>query len=129
MKDFPKLSVYYHPVGGLRSKISDIAIRSTSLPYDVIILIETWLNEDFYNAEIFDNNFYNVFRKDRCKEITGMKRGGGVLIATKANFSVNQCILKVNSSAIDIDQVIVKLTLNNKIAKLFVIASYIPPMF
>ena len=91
-KDFRKLSVYYHNVGGLRSKISDIAIKSTSLPYDVIILIETWLNEDFYNAEIFDNNFYNVFRKDRCKEITGMKRGGGVLIATKANFSVNQCI-------------------------------------
>ena len=58
-----------------------------------------------------------------------MKRDGGVLIATKANFYVNHCILRVKSSAIDIYQVIVKLTLNNKIAKLFVIASYIPPMF
>ena len=53
-----------------------------------------------------------------------MKRGGSILIATKANFSVNQYILKVNSSAIDIGQVIVKLTLNNK-TKLFIIASYI----
>ena len=55
-----------------------------------------------------------------------MKRDGGVLIATKANFYVNHCILRVKSSAIDIYQVIVKLTLNNK-TELFVIASYIPP--
>ena len=54
-----------------------------------------------------------------------MKRGGGVLIATKANFSVNQCILRVNSSTIDINQVIVKLSFNNK-TELFVIVSYIP---
>ena len=94
------------------------------MPYDVIVLTETWLNEDFLTSEIFDCNFYNVFRKDRCTKTTGLKRGGGVLIAIRSNISVNSYALTVNT-AIDSDQVIVKLKLHN--SELFVIASYIPP--
>ena len=90
------MSVFYHNVGGLRSKISDFALKLVSMPYDVIVLAETWLNEDFLTSEIFDCNFYNVFRKDRCTKTTGLKRGGGVLIAIRSNISVNSYALTVN---------------------------------
>ena len=67
------------------------ALKIVSMHYDVIILTETWLNEDFLTPTIFDCNMYNVFRKDRCTKTTRLKRGGGVLIAIRSNISVN-CI-------------------------------------
>ena len=53
-----------------------------------------------------------------------MKRGGGVLIAIRSNLYVNSYVLTVNS-AMDTDQVIVKLKLHK--SELFIIASYSPP--
>ena len=63
------------------------------MPYDVIVLTETWLKEDLLTSQIFDSNLYNVFRKDRCTKTTGLKRGGGVLIAIRSNISVNSYAL------------------------------------
>lgn len=54
--------------------------------YDIVLLCETWLNEDFYDSEFFDNR-YVVFRIDRKREGTGMSRGGGCLMAIKSELS------------------------------------------
>ena len=54
------------------------------MPYDVVILVEKWLNENLFTSEIFDIKSYNVFRKDRCSKTTGMRRGGAVIIATRS---------------------------------------------
>lgn len=43
------------------------------------MLSETWLTEDFKDAEICPNGF-EVFRCDRNHLITGKDRGGGALI-------------------------------------------------
>ena len=44
----PKLEIYYHNIGGLGTKIGDLALKFASMPYDVVILIETWLNDNIY---------------------------------------------------------------------------------
>ena len=108
------LSVFYHNVDCLRSKIYDFALKIVSMPYDVIILTATWLNEDFLIPVIFDCNMYNVCRKDRCTKTTGLKRGEGVLIVIRCNISVNSHALPVNSAMVT-DKVIVKLKLHKYI--------------
>ena len=55
-----------------------------------------------------------------------MRRGGGVIIPTRSKLSAKTYILSTNLSVIDIDQVIIKLTLSKRY-ELFIIASYIPP--
>ncbi|EEC05312.1 hypothetical protein IscW_ISCW003636, partial [Ixodes scapularis] len=42
----------------------------------VVVVTETWLNEQVTNDEVFPAG-YKIFRKDRCS------RGGGVAIAVK----------------------------------------------
>lgn len=56
-------------------------MRSTSAcNFEIIALTETWLNDNFFNSEIF-NSQYTVFRRDRNYNELGSQRGGGVLIA------------------------------------------------
>ena len=52
---------------------------------DVILMTETWLNDNFSNNEILPKG-YHVIRKDR----TANKRGGGVLIALRENIVFNR---------------------------------------
>lgn len=56
--------------------------------YGIIVLTETWLNDEIYNNELGLNNF-NVFRQDRDQIATGKSRGGGVLFAVKSNFKAS----------------------------------------
>ncbi|KAH8243543.1 hypothetical protein KR032_008423 [Drosophila birchii] len=67
----------------MRTKSEAVYLASSQLKYDVIILVETWLNIDFFDNEFFDPNLYQVFRKDRDAVRTQCSRGGGVLIAVK----------------------------------------------
>lgn len=49
--------------------------------FHVIVLTETWLNENVLDSEIFDCR-YQIFRRDRQSgTFSGGKEGGGVLIA------------------------------------------------
>lgn len=118
--------MYYQNVGGIRSKTNDIFVKSAGLVYDVIVFCETWLNDNFNSAELFNSNFYNVFRKDRCITKTGLNRGGGVLIATKKCFNVKTLDLKYQLLNSDIDQLILVIKFSNTF-ELYLFASYIPP--
>ena len=51
---------------------------------DIIIVTETWLNDNISNNEILSIG-YNIIRKDRSSG----KRGGGVLIALRNNIPYN----------------------------------------
>lgn len=79
------LRIYYQNCRGLRTKTSTFYINILSENYDLIMLTETWLTEDISDSEIFDPR-YVVFRKDRDIEVTGKKRGGGVLIAVQKKY-------------------------------------------
>lgn len=74
------LRIYYQNVRSLRSKADDILTATCEADHDVIVLTETWLNDQFHSAQFFGNH-YTVYRKDRCAVSTGKSRGGGVLIA------------------------------------------------
>lgn len=54
--------------------------------YDIVVVTETWLHDQIYNAEIFDN-YFAVYRLDRCPVSSGHNKGEGVLIAVNARVS------------------------------------------
>ncbi|XP_055915863.1 uncharacterized protein LOC129948821 [Eupeodes corollae] len=94
------------------------------------MLTETWLTSNQFTSELFDLSNYTVFRKDRCNLLTGMEKGGGILIAIRSSLSCKQVNLlsnnNISEAKIDIDQLIVALLFNNNI-EVFVMLSYIPP--
>lgn len=61
-----KLSIYYENASGIRTKTCRVSAVSTNAEYDVFVITETWLNENFFDEELFDINLFHIFRKDRC---------------------------------------------------------------
>lgn len=80
-----KLSIYYQNTQGLKSKVYHFKSNVLENDFDVIILCETWLTDDYWNYELFDNR-YTVFRRDRDRNATGKQDGGGCLIAVKSKY-------------------------------------------
>lgn len=124
------LTLYYQNVRGLCSKTAEILNMSSIVrQYDCIALSETWLNDNIYNAELFDPKIFTTFRCDRNFLSTQKKRGGGVLLALSNEFQAVQ--LDINyysdkfSELYSIDILVVKITL--KFHYLYVIVLYIPP--
>ncbi|XP_055589580.1 uncharacterized protein LOC129741815 [Uranotaenia lowii] len=74
------LRLYYQNVRGLRTKIEELFLAVSDSEYDVIVLTETWLNDEITSVQLFGHQ-YNVYRRDRDPVSTGLRRGGGVLVA------------------------------------------------
>lgn len=107
----------------MRTKSKKLLEFSTQCDYDVFVIIESWLNADFHDNEFFNPKLYKVYRKDRNAEKTGLKLGGGVLIAVKAELKSY-----VNSNLIIddlLDQLVVIIPATD--GMLCICASYIPP--
>lgn len=77
------LRCYYHNPGGLRTKISDLKRAVEVSVYDIIFLTETWFNDNFSENEVRFSNF-EIYRCDCNFDISGLTRGGGVLIAVSS---------------------------------------------
>lgn len=107
----------------MRTKLNAVYQASVHADFDVIVLVETWLNLDFADAEIFDAGIYIVFRKDRDYSRYNCVKGGGVLIAVNKKFISSICVLS-NADTL-IDQLCVSLDGRN--GNLLLIVSYIPP--
>lgn len=110
-------------MSGIRTKSDSIFMLSSQSTYDVIVIVETWLNSDFNDAEFFDTRMFNVFRKDRDGLKTGCTRGGGVLIAVKKSFK--SILMDLPNSDTLIDQLCIRL--EGLSGVLICIVSYIPP--
>lgn len=82
MTSFNLLNIYYQNVRGLRTKSESFLANVLLNNYDLIVLSESWLTEDFADAEYFYSN-YTVFRRDRGAGDGRGARGGGVLIAVR----------------------------------------------
>lgn len=78
------LDIYYQNVRGLKTKTNRFRSELISSSYDVIILCETWLREDVFTSELFDDR-YVVYRNDRDNAAINKSDGGGCLIAVKRN--------------------------------------------
>jgi hypothetical protein len=51
------LSIYFQNVNRARQKTNELYFSVCSSDFDIIILLETNFNDDFFNEELFDNRF------------------------------------------------------------------------
>lgn len=120
-RDASRLWVYYQNVRGLRTKIDDFYCNVLECNFDVIILIETGLNEAINSTQLFGSN-YNVYRCDRSHINSSKSRFGGVLIAVHHRFISSSVVA---TSGETIEQVCVSTRIGSK--RLLLCAIYVPP--
>lgn len=115
------LKIYFHNVSGISSQSQIISLLAALMlcPYDIIILVETWLSSSIKSSEIFDENLYTVFRCDRA-DIGDTRKGGGVLIAVKSNY-----VALLHTTNNILEQIWVQVKLGER--SLHIGATYIPP--
>lgn len=105
------LSVLYQNVRGLNTKITEFQQNVIiNKEYDVIVITETWLQDNVRNSELFTDD-YVVFRYNRNLNETAKKRAGGILVAVKNNLYVTE--VEVESCDINCEVMCVKVLLNN----------------
>ena len=78
--NFPK--VLFLNARSIRNKVSDLQALLLLDSFDVVVMVETWLDRNYQDFEL-NLEDYNIFRKDRCN-----RRGGGVLIAVRNHVSL-----------------------------------------
>ena len=86
-----KLNCYYYNATSIRGKLVEFNMHFDAYEYDLISVTETNLKDSVYDGEILTNRGYNLFRRDRTKEIVPDKEsGGGVLLAVKSTVSAKR---------------------------------------
>lgn len=81
-----KLVTYYQNVRGLRTKCLEFFNNILYNDYDLIIITETWLQDDILNYELCDSR-YEVLRCDRDLLKSNMSTGGGVMACIKREYN------------------------------------------
>lgn len=82
------MNILYTNAQSLPGKINELVAQSQILLPDIILIAETWLNDEISNATLAIPG-YNIeqdLRKDRCDTTNGI--GGGLLVYTKENTRV-----------------------------------------
>ena len=105
----------------MNTSIHDYLLACAYSLFEIIILIETWLDNRTCSKQIFETN-YEVFRCDRSALNSCKSTGGGVLIAVHRQFKAS--ILECDEWA-PIEQVWVKLKLSDR--SVYLCAVYLPP--
>lgn len=131
-----KLNTYYQNTRGLRGKIvKDFKNKFRLANYDCVAFTETWLNDDFFSSELFDDT-YNVYRADRTVENYNILRvnrpdlppdenivGGGSLIALRRDIPTMR--MHAWENEVPFDNVWLKLSTHGS-SKIFIHTIYIP---
>lgn len=107
----------------MRTKAHQVFAVSSQSDFDIIVLVETWLNSDFFDEEFFDTSTYHVYRKDRDYSKANCVKGGGVIIAVKRNLISSLCILPNTDSIMD--QLCI--AMSGVSGNIILNVSYIPP--
>lgn len=79
-----KLRVYCQNVNELKTKVTDVRHSILSRDLDVIVLCETWLNDNFFDEEIFGTD-YIVYRQDRDFTVPVREMAGDVVLQQERN--------------------------------------------
>ncbi|XP_055589243.1 uncharacterized protein LOC129741528 [Uranotaenia lowii] len=117
------LRLYYQNVRGLRTKIDELFLAVSDPEYDVIVLTETWLNDEITSVQLFGHH-YNVYRRDRDPTITGLRRGGGVLVAVSNRFT-SFPVTVVNETELNVEHLWVAIETNQR--KIYIGVVYLSP--
>lgn len=115
------LMFYYQNIRGINTKLDVFNQNITLVDYDIIVLSETWLNNEVNDSELGLLSKYTIFRCDRGSIIGNNIRGGCVLIAIKSHF--HRCQLNLQNN--NIEQLFINLSLGS--FTLVIGAVYIPP--
>lgn len=107
-------------VRGLRTKLKNLEVSVEKQEYDIIVLVETWLNDDIFDGELGMTNFI-IYRCDRSKATSDCDRGGGVMIAVRSNYTSKRIISKLGN----IEHIFVIVTIDRM--KILICAAYLPP--
>lgn len=118
------LRVYYQNVRSIKRKSLKFShnLALSAVDWDLIILTETWLDSDILDAELGLKK-YNVYRSDRCSEISS--RGGGVLVAVKKTLASTRCINQDEESSL-YEKLFIRISCHG--ASVIVGAVYFPPL-
>lgn len=87
----------------------------------MICITESWLNSNFFDAELCNSRF-QLFRRDRHLDLMDAPVGGGIVCAVKAELP---CSLLDVPNTHDLEFLCVSLSLSSKL--LFIITVYCPP--
>lgn len=117
-----KVKIYYQNIRGMRGKVNDIRSKILTSDYDIVTLTETWLNDSFHSTEFFSDTYF-VERCDR--QIPGVERGGGVLIALKNYISYSR--IYDWERVVPFDNIWISIKCENTHDPLFINVVYIPP--
>lgn len=79
----------YQNCRGVKTRLETLKCNLLNSDSDIVALTETWLNGSVLTSEFCVNRL--VFRKDRDYQLTGLKQGGGVLLAIKDDYEVSEC--------------------------------------
>lgn len=115
------LRFYFQNVRGLKTKIDEFYLACIDHDYDVIILVESWLDDRINSVQLFGDQ-YAVYRTDRNSSNSVRRVGGGVVIAVKKCFDSSFCEAAFSDS---LEQIFVSIRLRN--SRLFVGCIYMPP--
>jgi Reverse transcriptase (RNA-dependent DNA polymerase) len=121
IKVLDDVSIYFQNINRGRQKTNDIYRTVMTHEYDIVVLLETNLNDSFYNGEIFDDR-YIVFRRDRNENTSAKKDGGGVLIAVMKKLNVCEVDVLHNEC---LEHVWLKIAFSKK--NLYLCAIYLAP--
>lgn len=123
------LNIFYQNVCGLRTKCIEIHNNILCNDYDIILLTETWLQNDVFDTEICDNR-YDIFRVDRDLSKAGKESGGGIMLCIKSrlNASISQKFSFVNIYTEMLCVTIPACYLGTN-SKLHIVLVYLPPNY
>lgn len=85
-----ELNIYYQNLNGVKTKLNELNLNLSISNYDCIAFTETWLNNEYFDSEIFERK-YTVYRKDRNLKQAGKMDGGGIALAIKQKFKTMRC--------------------------------------
>lgn len=106
---------------GLKTKLDSLLVAVTATSYDVIVLVETWLDDSIANPQLFGAD-YEVFRRDRNHLNSSKASGGGVLIAIHKRHSASPALPELSPELEQVWAVI-----SNRNSKLYLGSLYLPP--
>ena len=82
------LQCYYYNATSIRGKLDDFNSHFSAYDYDVISVVETWLNDSVFDREILSNCQFKIFRRDHLTEISNISDSSGILLAVNSKLSV-----------------------------------------
>lgn len=77
-------------MSGIRTKLADIGNRIQANDFHIIMVQETWLNENIGDAEVATFTNYNIYRVDRSQSKSAKQRGGGVMVLVRQDLVFEQ---------------------------------------